>query len=118
MKDPIFFVCLALLILGVALAAAMPNWPRKTKKRKKEKRTLPLPDYIGKPHAWVPVAEHRGTVVRCSNCGIYEDASPTGIHASDAFPCKTPTCANGIEGCGIKRPHSHTEALMKRMKGK
>lgn len=31
---------------------------------------------------------------------------------------RPPTCANGVEGCAIKRSHSHTEALMRRIKEK
>jgi hypothetical protein len=28
------------------------------------------------------------------------------------------TCANGVDGCGIKRKHSHTADLIRRIRGK
>lgn len=31
---------------------------------------------------------------------------------------RPPTCANGVEGCGIKRPHSHTRDFIRRVEGK
>lgn len=29
---------------------------------------------------------------------------------------RLPTCYNGVEGCGMRKPHSHTDDLIRRLK--
>ena len=31
---------------------------------------------------------------------------------------RPPTCHNGVEGCGMRAPHSHTEDLIRRLRQK